>query len=69
MGNSHARQVLNTLRCQFADEIVDIKEIEKYDSKGSGIAVMTMTTGLTVYMLTNSPLVCEYSRAHAVILV
>ena len=60
MGNSHARQVLNALRCQFAAEIIDVRGIESYDTKGSGIAVMKMRSGLTIYMLTNSPIVCEF---------
>jgi hypothetical protein len=54
-GNSHTRQVFQSLMCQYQQEIISITPLSQVDSKGSGIWDVRIKQNVTVYGVFNVP--------------
>jgi hypothetical protein len=55
LGNSHLRQVFQSLMCQYQQEIISATQVSKVDDKGSGIWDVRLRQNVTVYGAFNIP--------------
>lgn len=52
-GNSHTRQVFQSLMCQYREEIVSATQLSKVDSKGNGVWDVRLQQNITVFGVFN----------------
>lgn len=65
MGNSHTRQLVSTLLCQFKDQIIQFETLYSIPGLQSyGVLQITLQHNLTIYAATNCPFVYAENWYH-----
>lgn len=54
LGNSHTRQVFQSLMCQYREEIISATQLSKVDSKGNGVWDVRLQQNITVFGFFNA---------------